>query len=68
MHKVLWETFEKERTEEQESIISVKISDPRQPQHQKGTKCNHEGVSASPASSPVCSSPHIKGFLLLVNI
>lgn len=45
---MLWETFEKEGTEEQESIISVKITDPRQPQHQKGTKYNHEGVLASP--------------------
>lgn len=50
MHKMLWETFEKERTEEQESIIFIKISDPRQPQYQKGTKSNHEGVSASPNS------------------
>lgn len=47
---MLWETFEKERTEEQESIIFIKISDPRQPQYQKGTKSNHEGVSASPNS------------------
>lgn len=45
---MLWETFEKERTEEQESITFVKISDPRQPQHQKSTKSNHEGISASP--------------------
>lgn len=48
MHKVLWETFEKERTEEKKSIIFIKISDPRQPQDQKCTKSNHEGVSPSP--------------------